>query len=75
MEEGIEVMVREAERIFRFKQQVMEELQAQRVYTALASSPSMVVSSSHISGDEEGWTLLLAQRLQAWLMPPPLSSS
>ena len=54
MEEEIEVMVGETERIFRFEQQVMEELRAQRVYTTLASSPPMVASSSHIGGDEEG---------------------
>ena len=48
MEEGIEVMVGEAE------QQVMEELWAQRVYTPLASSPPVVASSLHIGGDEEG---------------------
>jgi hypothetical protein len=52
MEEGIEAMVGEAERISRFEQQVMEELRAQRAYTALASSPPVVASSSHIGGDE-----------------------
>ena len=38
IEEGIEVMVGEAEQIFQFEQQVMEELRAQMIYTALASS-------------------------------------
>ena len=54
MEDGIEVVVGEAERIFRFEQQVMEELRAQQIYTALASSPPVVASSSHIGGDGEG---------------------
>ena len=53
MEEGIEVMVGEAKQIIRFKEQVMEELQAQRVYTALASSPLVQASSSHIGDDGE----------------------
>ena len=35
MEEGIEVMIGEAKRIFQFEQQVMEELQAEWVYIAL----------------------------------------
>ena len=51
MKEGIEVMVGEAEQIFRFEQQVIEKLEAQRVYVALASSPPLVVSSSHIGDD------------------------
>ena len=51
MEEGIEVVVGEAERIFRFEQYMMEELRAQQIYTALASSPPVVGSSSHIGGD------------------------
>ena len=54
MEEGIEVMVGEAKQIIRFKEQVMEELQAQRIYTALASLPLVVASTSHISNDGEG---------------------
>jgi hypothetical protein len=54
MEQGVEIMVGEAERISRFEQHVVEELRAQRVYTALASSSPMVVSSSHVGGDEEG---------------------
>jgi hypothetical protein len=54
MEEGIDVMVGKAKQILRFKHQIMEELRAQRVYTALASSPPVVASSSHIGGDEEG---------------------
>ena len=53
MEDGIAVVVGEAERIFRFEQQVMEELRAQRVCTALVSSPT-VVASSHIGGNEQG---------------------
>ena len=32
----------------------MEELRAQQVYIALASSPPVVASSSHIGGDGEG---------------------
>ena len=32
----------------------MEELRAQRVYTALVFSPPVVASSSQIGGDEEG---------------------
>ena len=51
---ALKVMVGEAERIFQFEQQVIEELRAQRVYTALASLPPVVASSSHIGGDEEG---------------------
>ena len=31
----------------------MEELQAQRIYITLASSPLVMASSSHIGGDEE----------------------
>ena len=54
MEEEIRVMIREAERISRFEQQVIEELQAQRVYTAMVSSFPVVASSSHIGGDKEG---------------------
>ena len=53
MEEGIHAMVGEAERIFQFKQHVMEELRAQHFYTASVSSPPVVASSSHIGGDEE----------------------
>ena len=53
MEEEIGIMVGEAERISRFEQHVMKELRAQHVYTAMASSPPVVVSSSHIGGDEE----------------------
>ena len=34
----------------------MKEVQAQRVYTTLASSPP-VVASSHIGGDKEGMDL------------------
>jgi hypothetical protein len=48
MEEGIH-----AERIFQFDQHVMEEFQAQHFYTASASLPPVVASSSHIGGDEE----------------------
>ena len=33
---------------------MMEELQAQRVYTAMVSSLPVVASSSDICGDEEG---------------------
>ena len=47
-------MVREAKRIFPFEQLVMEEIRAQRVYTTLVSSPTVVASSSHVGGDEEG---------------------
>jgi hypothetical protein len=53
MEERIHAMVGEAERISQFEQHVMEELRAQHVYTASASSPPVVASSSHIGGDEE----------------------
>jgi hypothetical protein len=53
MEERIHTMVGEAERISQFEQHVMEELRAQHVYTASASSPPVVASSSHIGGDEK----------------------
>lgn len=53
MEKGVEAIIGKAVHISRFKQQVMEELQAQWVYTALIFLPPMVASSSHISGDEE----------------------
>ena len=62
-------MVGEANRIFPFKQQVTEELQAQHVYTALVSSPPVVASSSHISGDKEGTNSIASIELGAWLMP------
>ena len=75
MEEGIGVMVGKAKRIFRFKQQVMEELRAQRVYTTMASLLPVVASSSHIGGDEEGTNFSLNTKLGVWLMTPPLSSS
>jgi hypothetical protein len=75
MEKGIEDTVGEADQIFQFKQQMMKELRAQRVYINLVSLPPAVVSSSHIGDDEEGQTLLLALRLETWLMPPPLSNS
>jgi hypothetical protein len=48
MEEEIHAMVGEVERIFQFEQHVMEELQAQHFSTTSASSPPVVVSSSHI---------------------------
>ena len=32
----------------------MEELWTQQIYIALASSPPVVASSTHIGGDEEG---------------------
>ena len=32
----------------------MKELRGQRVYTALASLPQVVASSSHIGGNEDG---------------------
>ena len=53
MDEGIEVMVEKTKQVFRFEQQLMEELRAQRVCTALVSSPT-VVASSHIGGNEQG---------------------
>ena len=54
MKEEIGDMIGKAERISRFKQQVIEELRAQRVYIAMASSLPVVASSSHIGRDEEG---------------------
>jgi hypothetical protein len=51
MEEGVEIIVREAERISKFEQYVMEELRSQRVYTTLASSSPVVASSSHVGSD------------------------
>ena len=54
MKEGIGVMVGEAEQISRFEQHVMEDIRVEQVYTAMASSLLMEVSSSHIGGDEEG---------------------
>jgi hypothetical protein len=68
MEEGVGIMVGEAERISRFEQYVMEELRAQRVY-------AVVASSSYVSGDEEGTDSIASTKVGAWLMPPPLSSS
>jgi hypothetical protein len=53
MEEGIHAMVGDAERIYQFEQHVMEELRAQHVYTASVSSPTEVISSSRIGGNEE----------------------
>ena len=47
MKEGIGIMIREIKH-------VIEELRAQRIYTAMASSLPMVASSSHIGGNEEG---------------------
>ena len=47
IEKGIEVMIERAEQISRFKEHVVEELRVQQVYTAMASSPPLVVSSSH----------------------------
>ena len=46
-------MVGKAKEISRFKHHIMEKLQAQHFYTASASLPSVVASSSHIGGDEE----------------------
>ena len=75
MEKEIEAIVGEAEQISRFEQQVMEELQAQRVYTVLASSLLVVASSSHIGGDEEMLDSISGTKVGAWLMSPPLSSN
>ena len=70
MEEGIEVMVGEVEQIFRFEQQVMEELRAQWVYTALASSPPVVALSSHIDGDEEGMDFIASIKVGGMVIVP-----
>ena len=45
-------MVGEVEQISQFEQQVMDELRARQVYTALTSSPPVLASSSHSGGDE-----------------------
>ena len=67
MKEEIGVMVGEADRISRFEEHVIEEVRAQRVYTAMASSPPVVMKLAK--------TPVLALSLGAWLMPPLLSSS
>ena len=48
----------------------MEELQAQRVYIALASSHPMEVSSSHISGDEEGTNSIASTKVGGMVNAP-----
>ena len=53
----------------------MEELRAQRVYTALASSPPVVASSSHIGGDGEGMDSIASTEVGGMVNAPPLSSS
>ena len=70
MKERIEVMVVEAKQIFRFEQHVIKELQAQRVYTALASSPPVVASSSHIGGDEEGMDFIASTEVGSMVNAP-----
>ena len=69
MKEEIEVMVEEAE------QQVMEELRAQRIYTAWFSYLLCWLHHHILVVMKTGHTLLLALKLGAWLMPSPLSSS
>jgi hypothetical protein len=51
----------------------MEKLQAQRVYIALASSPTVVASSSHIGGDEEGTNSIASTKVGGMINPPSLS--
>ena len=50
----------------------MEELQTQNFNTVLASTPPVVVSSSHIGGDKEMLDCSASTEIGAWLMPPPL---
>ena len=53
MEESIHAMLGEVKQIFQFEQYVMEELRGQKFYTSSVSLPAVVVSSSHIGGNEE----------------------
>ena len=68
-------MVGQAERIFPFKQQVIKKLQAQQVATTLDPSPPMVVSSSHIGGDEEGTDSMACAKVGDMVNAPHLNIS
>ena len=70
IENGIKAMVGEAKQIFRFKQQVMEELAAQRIYITLVSSSPVVVFSSHIGGDEEGTDFIASTKVGGMINAP-----
>ena len=48
----------------------MEELQFQWIYTALASSPPVVASSSHIGGDEEGMDSIASMKVEGMVNAP-----
>ena len=50
----------------------MEELRAQRVYTALASSPLVVALSSHIGGDEEATDSIASTEVGGMVNAPSL---
>jgi hypothetical protein len=52
----------------------MRELRAHPVYIFLASLPLVVVSSSHIGGDEKKPNSIATIKVWAWLMPPLLNS-
>ena len=75
MEERIEIMVGEAERISRFEQYVMEDFRAQHVYTALISSLPVVASSSHIGGDEEGTNSIANTEVWDMVCGTPLNNN
>ena len=53
----------------------MAELQAQRIYIALASSPPVVTLSSHIDGDEEGMDSIASTEIGRMVNAPRLYSS
>jgi hypothetical protein len=73
MEQGVEIMIGEAEQISRFEQHVMEELRAPWVYTSLASSSPMVASSSHVGGDEEGTNSIASTKVGGMVNVPSSS--
>jgi hypothetical protein len=68
-------MVGEALRISQFKQQVMEELRAQRVCIWLVSLPVVVASSSHTGGDEHGLKSIASTNVDGMVNAPFLSSN